>query len=48
MLLLLVFSQFELAYLSNVDFLHVNKLLNQLLLQRLVLLTIFGSKNPVR
>lgn len=42
----LVFSQFELAYLSNVDVL--NKLLNQLLLQRLVLLTIFGSKNPVR
>lgn len=41
----LVFSQFELAYLSNVDLL--NKLLNQLL-QRLVLLTIFGSKNPVR
>ena len=26
----------------------LNKLLNQLLLQRLVLLTIFGSKNSVR
>ena len=46
MLLLLVFLQVELAYLSNMDVL--NKLLNQLLLQRLVLLTIFGSKNPVR
>ena len=46
MLLLLVFSQLELAYLSNANVL--NKLLNQLLLQRLVLLTIFGSKNYVR
>lgn len=35
MRLLLVFSQLELAYLSNVDVL--NKWLNQLLLQRLVL-----------
>ena len=37
MLLLLVFSQLELAYLSNMDVL--KKLLNQLFLQRLVLLS---------